>query len=139
MTWSSVICHTSEPLRIPKGPSQSPVVIRKMSLFQQISCFNHFLIFPFSVPANLGGSGGKEAAYNVGDPGLIPGSGRCPGEGNGNPLQYSSLENPMDRGACELQSMGSQKSQTRLVTNNLIIASSRLSMIALSEKFQPQC
>ena len=46
-----------------------------------------------------GGSGGKASAYNVGDPGSIPGSGRSPGEGNGNPLQYSCLENPMDRGA----------------------------------------
>ena len=42
---------------------------------------------------------GKETAYNTGDPGLIPGLERCPGEGNGNPLQYSCLENPMDRGA----------------------------------------
>ena len=39
------------------------------------------------------------SACNVGDPGLIPGSGRSPGEGNGNPLQYSCLENPIDRGA----------------------------------------
>ena len=46
-----------------------------------------------------GGSDGKASAYNVGDPGSIPGSGRSPGEGNGNPLQYSCLENPMDRGA----------------------------------------
>ena len=46
-----------------------------------------------------GGSERKESACNVGEPGLIPGSGRCPGEGNGNPLQYSCLENPMDRGA----------------------------------------
>ena len=46
-----------------------------------------------------GGSDGKVSAYNVGDPGLIPGLGRSPGEGNGNPLQYSHLENPMDRGA----------------------------------------
>ena len=38
----------------------------------------------------------KASAYNEGDPGLIPGLGRSPGEGNGNPLQYSSLENPMD-------------------------------------------
>ena len=44
-------------------------------------------------------SDGKEPAYNAGDPGLIPGSGRSPGEGNGNPLQNSCLENPMDRGA----------------------------------------
>ena len=41
----------------------------------------------------------KASAYNVGDPGLIPGSGRSPGEGNGTPLQYSCLENPMDGGA----------------------------------------
>ena len=42
---------------------------------------------------------GKESACNAGDLGSIPGSGRSPGEGNGNPLQYSCLENPMDRGA----------------------------------------
>ena len=42
-----------------------------------------------------GGSGGKESACNVGDLGLIPGSGRLPGGGHGNPLQYSCLENPM--------------------------------------------
>ena len=42
---------------------------------------------------------GKESACNVGDPGSIPGSGRSPGEGNGKPLQYSCLGNPMDRGA----------------------------------------
>ena len=41
-------------------------------------------------------SDGKVSAYNEGDPGSIPGSGRSPGEGNGNPLQYSCLENPMD-------------------------------------------
>ena len=51
-----------------------------------------FLDFP-------GGSDGKASAYNAGDPGSIPGSGRSPGEENGNPLQYSCLENPMDRGA----------------------------------------
>ena len=46
-----------------------------------------------------GGSDGKESACNAGDLGLIPGSGRSPGEGHGNPLQYSCLENPMDKGA----------------------------------------
>ena len=46
-----------------------------------------------------GGSEVKASACNVGDPGLIPGLGRSPGEGNGNPLQYSCLENPMDGGA----------------------------------------
>ena len=46
-----------------------------------------------------GGSDGKISACNAGDPGLIPGLGRSPGEGNGNPLQHSCLENPMDGGA----------------------------------------
>ena len=45
------------------------------------------------------GSDGKESACNAGDPGSIPGWERSPGEGNGNPLQYSCLENPMDREA----------------------------------------
>ena len=43
----------------------------------------------------------KESACNAGDPGLIPGSGGSPGAGNGNPLQYSCLENPVDRGALQ--------------------------------------
>ena len=46
-----------------------------------------------------GGSDGKASAYNVGDPGLITGSGRSSGERNGNPLHYSCLENSMERGA----------------------------------------
>ena len=46
-----------------------------------------------------GGSDGKASVYNVGDLGSIPGLGRFPGEGNGNPLQHSCLENPMDQGA----------------------------------------
>ena len=45
---------------------------------------------------------GKASACSVGDPGLIPGLGRSPGEGNGNPFQNSCLENPMDRGAGRL-------------------------------------
>ena len=59
-----------------------------------------------------GGSDGKASAYNVGDPGLIPGLGRSPGEGNGNPLQYSCLENPMDRGAWLGTVHGVAKSRT---------------------------
>ena len=46
-----------------------------------------------------GGSDSKASVYNAGDPGSIPGLGRSLGEGNGNPLQYYCLENPMDRGA----------------------------------------
>ena len=55
---------------------------------------------PKSLPQGFpGGLDGKASVYSAGDPGSIPGSGRSPGEGNGNPLQYHCLENPMDRGA----------------------------------------
>ena len=83
---------------------------RLQSLFQIDVCSEHILmLFPLgglvrqmylmakgSFP---GGSDGKASAYNAGDLGSIPGLGRSPGEGNGNPLQYSCLENPTDRGA----------------------------------------
>ena len=66
---------------------------------------------PFmSPPATHCSSVGKESACSAGDPGLTPGSGRSPGEENGNPLQYSCLENLMDRAACWAQSMGLQES-----------------------------
>ena len=59
----------------------------------------------------------KRLAYNVGDLGSIPGSGRSSGEGNGNPFHYSCLENPMDReNPGRLQSMGSQRVRHDLVT-----------------------
>ena len=61
-----------------------------------------------------GGSEVKVSASNAGDSGLIPGSGRSPGEGNGNPLQYSCLENPMDGGAWWATVHGVTKSRTRL-------------------------
>ena len=63
-----------------------------------------------SVP---GGSGNKESVCNAGDPSSIPGSGRFPGEGNGKPLQYSCLENAMDR-AWWATVNGVTKSWTRL-------------------------
>jgi len=59
-----------------------------------------------------GGSDSKVSAYNVGDLGSIPGLGRSSEEGNGNPLQYSCLENSMDRGACYPTIHGVAKSQT---------------------------
>ena len=55
-------------------------------------CVDVSFLFP-------GGSDGKASVCNAGDLGSIPGSGRSPGEGNGNPLQHSCLENPMDGGA----------------------------------------
>ena len=61
-----------------------------------------------------GTSACKESTSSAGDPSLIPGLGRAPGEENGNPLQYSSLENPMDRGARRATVHEVAKSQTRL-------------------------
>ena len=79
------------------------------------------LLLP-SIPPNIRvfsnefpcGSDGKAFAYNAGDPGSIPGLGSFPGEGNGNPLQYSCLENPKDGGAWWAPVHGVAKSQTRL-------------------------
>ena len=68
-----------------------------------------FCCLPIGFP---GGSDGKMSAYNVGDPGSIPGSGSSSGEGNGNPLQYSCLENPMDRGTWWATVHGVTESET---------------------------
>ena len=66
--------------------------------------------------AFLGGSDGKQSDCNIGDPGLIPGSGRSLREGHGYPLQYSCLENSLDRGAWQDTVYGVTKSRTQLST-----------------------
>ena len=71
---------------------------------------------------------GKESACSAGDTadiGSIPGSGRSHREGNGNPFQYSCLENPMDRGAWRIHSMGSQRVGHDRVTNTFTLASTK--------------
>ena len=80
------------------------------SEFLSTTCWP-FVFWP--QPSNCG-SDGKESACNVGDLGSIPGSRRSPGEGNGYPLQYSGLENSMDRGARQATVHGVAKSQKRL-------------------------
>ena len=106
--------------------------------FTPFKCKSNRLLLPFCLPNSIqnapceadqprvsqggefwetsypGGSDGKESAWNAGEPGLIPGWGRSPGEGNGNPLQCSCLENPMDRGAWWTTAHEVAKSQTRL-------------------------
>ena len=67
--------------------------------------------FPWGFP---GSSDSRESAYNAAEPDSIPGSGRSLGEGNGNPLQYSCLENPMDRGPWWATIHRVKKSQTGL-------------------------
>ena len=75
-------------------------------------CFFRYLAL--QGPGFLVGSDGEESAFNAGDPGLITGLGRSPGEANGNPLQYSCLENSTDRGAWQATVHGLEKSQTPL-------------------------
>ena len=88
--------------------SMAPEVLQKMAFVriileceikEELSLRHHCRIW-YEVEAYKGfpgGSEGKVSACNAGDLGSIPGPGRSPGEGNGNPLQYSCLENPMDR------------------------------------------
>ena len=80
----------------------------------KVNVYHSFLLSSILCMCFPGGSDGKESACNVGDPGLIPGSGRSPGERNGYPLQNSSLENAMDRGAWWTTVHGVTKSQTQL-------------------------
>ena len=68
-------------------------------------------LFSFFFKCFPGGSHGKGSACNVKDSGSIPGSGKFPGEGNSNPLQYSGLENPMDRGVWQGTVHGITKSR----------------------------
>ena len=107
--------------------SQNPLVILKhlshLSLSptrkqqgQEQCCFP---LYPTYILHDFpGDSGGKESAYNAGDPGLILQLGRSPGEGNSNPLQYSCLENSMATGAWQAKVHGVAKSWTRLSDND---------------------
>ena len=72
------------------------------------------MVWYFIVRGFPSGSDGKESTGNEGGPGSIPGSGRSPGEGNGNPLQESCLENLMDRGAWQVTVPGVAKSWTEM-------------------------
>ena len=80
------------PFQICRVFSNVPCFIFSLVVSLATKCINIISGFP-------GGSGSKESACNAGDQGSISGLGRSPGEGNGNPLQYSCLENSMDRGA----------------------------------------
>ena len=78
--------------------------------FLQDFYFKAKLLFSEDFP---GGSDGKESTCNAEDPGVILGSGRSPGEGHGNPLQYSCLENSMDRGTWQATIHGVTKTPSR--------------------------
>ena len=84
--------------------------------------------FPYS-------SVGKKSACNAGDPGSIPGSGRSLGEGNGNPLQYSCLENPMDSGAWQATVHGVARVGYNLVT--LLLLTTTISVFKVIFLYAP--
>ena len=88
----------------------SPTIVIPLSVppFRCVNICFEYLDHPH------GGSNSKKFACNAGDPDSIPGPGRFPGEGNSNPLQYSCLGNPMDRGAWRVAVLGVAKSRTRL-------------------------
>ena len=74
--------------------------------------FSCLLLVPFILLGLPGGSVSEESHCSTGDPGSITGSGRSPGEGNGKPLRYPCLENPLDRGSWWLQSLACKESDT---------------------------
>ena len=95
-----IICH---PLLLSSVFPSIRVFSNELALLTRWSKYWSFSISPSNECLGLlsfrdfpGGSDGKKSVYNEGDPGSVPGLGRSPGEGNGNPLQYSCLENPMD-------------------------------------------
>ena len=89
---------------MPRGQSEGTILGQQTRLWDSYHGKSPDLSF----------SDGKASVCNAGDPGSIPGLGRSPGEGNGSPLQYSCLENPMDCGAWQATVHGFAKSQTRL-------------------------
>ena len=95
------------------GDNESKGLGSQCNTFQIVDYSTKLKVFP-------GGSFGKESAWNAGDLGSIPGLGRFPGEGNGNPLQYSCLKNSMDRRAWLATVHEVTKSQT--VTNTFVVA-----------------
>ena len=97
----------------PRGHQAQPdqFFLRFSPEISSSAAFGQEVFFFSSLQSFLGGSDGKESACNTGDLDSILELGRSPGEGNSNPLQYFCLENPMDRRAWQLQSMGSQRVQ----------------------------
>ena len=102
-------------LQVYSKVTQLYIYIFSFGLFSIIGYYKIFNIVPCAYIGGFpGGSEVKVSACNAGDLGLIPGLGRSPGEGNGSPLQYSCLENPMDGGAWWATVHGVAKSQTGL-------------------------
>ena len=106
LKWASSSFSANEPHEICKS-SLFPHAYYIIDMPASYQLLYHFVTLHFPC-----GSDDKVSAYNVGDPGSIPGSGRSSGEGNGNALQYSCLENPMDGGAWSATVHGVTESDT---------------------------
>ena len=105
-----MLCQPNRGLqRAPLYPWKITAITIICKTIGEIKCFSRDYLKGF-----LGGSNSKESACDIEDPGSIAGSGRPPGEGNGNPLQYSCPENPMDRGAWWATVHGAARSWTSL-------------------------
>ena len=102
--------HQTHPLSALKTRNMRDLSARKLSLVLKNTGSMGMKGFPRS-------SVGKQSACDTGDPGSIPGMGRSPGEGNGNPLQYSCLENPMNRGGWQVAVHGVTRVRHDLATN----------------------
>ena len=105
-----------------KRQQKLKIVLKIFTFSSWIYAFCYLFIVPILLSLHIWTQGldfpdnsyGKEFSCNAGDPGLIPGLGRSPGEGNGYPLQYSCLENSMDRRTWRAMVHGVKKNQTRL-------------------------
>ena len=104
----------------------------QVCVLQNQSLYLPFCFYPQNIFASIyqwgfpGGSEVKASASSAGDPGSIPGLGRSPGEGNGNPLQYSCLENPMDGEAWCYSPWGNKESDTTELLHSCISGGSAL-------------
>ena len=95
-----VVCTSQEVTDAPKHPTEHrPAAQQRTAQHRTANGSENEKLCSVPLCGFTGGSDAKEFACNAGDVGSIPGSGRSPGEGNGNPLKYSCLENPMDREA----------------------------------------
>ena len=113
--WQPLATGAVEPLKGAQSYLRCAALIKYTPDFSKLLQRNRIILYNLMDILDFSGDLAlKNLPANAGGEGLIPGSGRSPGEGNGNPLQYSCLENPMDRGAWWVTVSGLAKSGTRL-------------------------
>ena len=121
-----IFCRKERTHRAPSGKRKTLKIIGLRNQNKRIKMRLEFLITVYKEDGFPGSSDVKECACNAGDPGLIPSSRRSSGEGNGNPLQYSCLENFINTGAWFAIVHGIAKSQTQLSDEHFHIERQRI-------------